>query len=608
MRLRVAIFLVVVCLSAVVFSCRRNQPSLVDANRAPDTELWYSPPDSSEYDYLVHLYWRGVDSDGIAVRYIWVITDTLLPPALDWDPSTRVRDFRRGRITSRTDSVFSFTAFRDVSGVGVKKNRQAFHIASIDDNGVIDPSPARIQFIATVEEVPKLRFVTKSASAPATLYDPNEIDTVGMLRPFRISYKGITKNGRLRGYKFYPLTSGVTLAGQDEWNADITDTLRIFPNVGPVALPSGELKLAAQCVDDAGAQSVVDASSFTKGVARMVINFEPDTRIFAVLNTYFKGTTAFVDTVRFGPGVPLDTVPFGSWVKLLYNGWDDQRDSIQCTDVADRCITYQIQYTRYAQLAGGPSEGGSTFSSTIRWLPDEPEDSQPGSTSDSTSMNVGSEEYAIRVRSVDEYGKHDGTPDEVRLIGNFSPTLDSYGVQGYDGVVVPPGDTLVWSWANPAKTSLDLSNPTDPAILKTFYFVVRGTGHDHPKEPQGAGIKSWLYTFRRTDDPSIIQKFAHAGAWTDGAVTNTFADTFKLVVKYKLLTDPNGDAARAQMPSYLNKGYSFSMRGRDTSSVARFDQIIWLHGARVIQNSYNTSTIGRLTGRGTYDFFFALTD
>ncbi len=66
MKLRVAVFLLVVCLSVVVFSCRRNQPSLVDANRPPDTELWYAPLDSTEYEWNVHLYWRGVDGDGIA--------------------------------------------------------------------------------------------------------------------------------------------------------------------------------------------------------------------------------------------------------------------------------------------------------------------------------------------------------------------------------------------------------------------------------------------------------------------------------------------------------------------------------------------------------------
>lgn len=608
MRLRVAIFLAVVCLSLVVFSCRRNQPTLVDANRAPDTELWYSPPDSSESDYLVHLYWRGLDVDGVAVRYIWTITDTLLPPSLDWDPSTRIRDFRRGRITTRNDSVFSFTAFRDVSGVGVKKNRQAFHISAIDDNGVIDPSPARVQFIATVETLPTLRFLTKTASAPQKMYNPNDIDTVGMYRPFEISYRGFTNNGVLQGYRFFPLTTGVTLDGQDEWTDDLSDTLIVFSNSGVDTLPSGEMKLAAQCVDDAGAQSVVDAAGFTQGVARMVVNFEPDTRIFAVLNTYFKGNVGFVDTVRFGPGVPTDTVPFASWVKLIYNGWDDSRDSSRCTDVDDRCIKYQLQYTRTAQLGGGPSEGGSTIQSTIRWLPDDAEDSQPGSTSDSTSLNIGSEQYAIRVRSIDEYGKPDGTPDEVKVLGNFKPTLDLHGVQGYDGNIVPPGDTLVWSWSNPAKTTVDTSDPLDIQFVKTFYFVVRGAGHDHPKERDGAGIKSWLYTFRRTDDPSIIQKFAHAGAWTDGKTVNAFADTFKLVVRYPLNTDPTGDIARSMLPSYFNKGYTFSLRGRDLASTQRFDQIIWLYGEPVTQNSFNTSTLGRLTGWRSYDFFFAMKD
>ena len=112
MKLRVAVFLLVVCLSVIVFSCRRNQPSLVDANQPPDTELWYAPLDSTEYEWNVHLYWQGVDRDGIAERFIWTITDTVeANPLLRWNPSERVADYRQGRVTARTDSVIAFTAY-----------------------------------------------------------------------------------------------------------------------------------------------------------------------------------------------------------------------------------------------------------------------------------------------------------------------------------------------------------------------------------------------------------------------------------------------------------------------------------------------------------------
>ncbi len=258
MKLRAALVLILVCVAAIVFSCRRNQPSLVDANRAPDTELWYAPPDSTEYEYLVHLYWRGVDQDGIAVRYIWTITDTIVPGQLGWDPSQRIRDFRSGHLTTGTDSVFSFTAFRDVGGVGLKKNRQAFHIAAIDDNGVIDPSPARIEFVATVETLPKMKFVTSVTrvdggvrTVTTRAHDPAAIDTVGMFRPFAIFYQGSTVNGSVRESRFFPLTADVIIPGADVWTGVPTDFLAadvLDTNVTAIPVGDGSLFLPDQIV------------------------------------------------------------------------------------------------------------------------------------------------------------------------------------------------------------------------------------------------------------------------------------------------------------------------------------------------------------------------
>ena len=158
MRSKMGIFVCFLCLLMILSaSCRRNQPSLVDANQAPNTELWYAPPESTEYEYRVHIFWRGIDNDGTVERYIWTKTDTIIAGELAWNPSERLRDFRSGRITTRTDSIFSFTAYQSTGGgLGLKKNRQAFHIAAIDDRGVPDPSPARIEFVATIDKLPAL--------------------------------------------------------------------------------------------------------------------------------------------------------------------------------------------------------------------------------------------------------------------------------------------------------------------------------------------------------------------------------------------------------------------------------------------------------------------
>src|SRR5678815_930616 len=103
-------------------------------------------------------YWRGVDRDGTTSRFIWAVQDTIAGQGLSWNPALRLRDYRAGRITSRTDSVFAFTAYKNVSGVGVRKNRQAFFVAAIDDNGVIDPFPAAVEFVATIAQLPQIRF------------------------------------------------------------------------------------------------------------------------------------------------------------------------------------------------------------------------------------------------------------------------------------------------------------------------------------------------------------------------------------------------------------------------------------------------------------------
>ncbi len=194
MRFMQGVFLLCLCLLIVFGACRRNQPSLVDKNQPPDTELWFAPPDSTEYEYLVHMYWRGIDPDGTAMQYIWTVQDSLVEGELAWDPSSRLRDFRTGRMTLKTDSIFSFTAFRNVGGVGVRKNRQAFYIAAIDDNGTIDPFPASMEFIATIEQLPRILFATHIGSVSQAYVQESLKDTIGVFEPFQISYHGITTN------------------------------------------------------------------------------------------------------------------------------------------------------------------------------------------------------------------------------------------------------------------------------------------------------------------------------------------------------------------------------------------------------------------------------
>lgn len=638
MKLRVAVFLLLVCLSVVVFSCRRNQPSLVDSNRPPDTELWYAPLDSTEYEWNVHLYWRGVDSDGISQRFIWTITDTLeANPLIRWNPSERINDYRVGRVTSRTDSVIAFTAYKNVAGVGLRKNRQAFHVAAIDDNGVIDPTPAVIEFIATVGQLPRVDFnltiteIPDEGGTPVVRtipYDPAVLDTVGMFRPMTISYRGSTTNGLLTGYKYYPLTVGFTIPGQDVWSPDLEDTLRYFPNVAPDDLPSGIFRFVAQCADQSGAESRVDVKTFTEGVVQVVVNFEPDTKIYQVENTYIISGQSFKRFINFEDGVQ-DTVPYASWVRVDYRGWDDPRDSSLCADDLNKCIKYQVQYER-----GSPTVPGSSF--RTRWLPGLPEDTNCGGTPDSTTINVGSAEYRVRARAVDEFEKPDGTmldtetgarKSEILVIGNYVPTLDSAVLSSHDGSTATASvDTLAWDWWAPANynglESDTLKFDTDTGryvVEKIFYVELNAAGHDHWTENARFGIRGWNYSFLRTDTMEPVSFFGSA-AWREGTTPNVYNQRFEATYRYDRDDDPGGASIWVNPPVFWNLEYEFAIYGRDIALNAEFNEYIFTATGtktectfppgykidikeKVLLNSPQSTPLARTTGIEQFRFF-----
>jgi hypothetical protein len=614
MKLRVALVLLLVCLSVIVFSCRRNPPSLIDSNRAPDTELWYAPPDSTEYEYLVHLYWRGLDADGVTPRFIWTITDTLVEnPLLRWNPSERLSDYRMGRITSKTDSVFSFEAFKNVAGVGLRKNRQTFHIAAIDDEGVLDPFPAAIEFVATVGDLPEVLFsteITRSDGNNTTVtkkpYDPAVLDTVGMYRPFKIGFTGSTVNGLVREYLYYPLTTTVYVPGQDEWFESETETITIaFPNSGDDVISSGIFRFAAQCRDDAGAESRVDVRNFDEGVVQLIVNFEPDTEIINAVNTYYIFFQAYTDTINFNDDIP-DTVPYNSWLRVDYRGWDSKFDSTLCTDDVNKCIGYQVQYSRTSTRVAGAS-------STSRWLPDEPEDNNPFGVSDSTSMNMGSVEYVVRARSVDEFGKGDGNPDAIEIIANYDPTLESTQLVNYDGTFVgQPGavDTILWDWTSPANSpdtiELDLSTG-QVFVVKEYYFDIQAVGRDHPKENVNFGVRNWYYLFNRTDngDP---QKFGRSKAWVAGPSPNLLSDRNEAIYRYVLdpENDPGGQSILDNPPAFWDTEYHYSIYGRDIPTGEEFEQFMFVNQNKEKLNSYQASTLGRWTETVQFDFYLRM--
>jgi hypothetical protein len=651
------VFLLCLCLLIAFGACRRNQPSLVDQNEEPDTQLWYAPPDSTDYEYLVHLYWRGEDPDGTAMSFIWTVQDTLVQGELSWDPANRLRDFREGRITERTDSVFSFTAFRDVGGVGVKKNRQAFYIAAIDDNGVIDPTPASVEFIATIDQLPRINFTTHIAgsSQPYAHLDVPK-DTVGVMTPFAISYHGVTTNGVVRAYKYYSLTTDVILDGENVWGEDLTDTLRTLSNDGADLLPAKIFKFVAQCKDDANAESPVDAGQYRVGVCQVVVNYDPDTAINNLHSRYTTpdgsgGTTVLGEDIDFNDGVP-DTVPYDSWVRLDYSGWDDSRDGkISCSPLyPDSCIGFHVAYWKESRFNNAATE----FS---LWQPrDGVHDTDEHSSTDSNTYHIGSLEYELFVRAVDENERPDGTPPSVPVIGNFDPTLDSLAVEDHLGNRINLGvlDTLTWNfWKGEgwpyvcACDTFDMGQAVCDAQalvcqgrtypnhrgtfdwVKSWSFHIKGWGHDHPKDPPpsnkdplGSGLKSWQYMVMNSQGQFINLGKSSPSFFEykiDGDTQINVLDdvigwrkTYPSDITGPAVGYPNGDiygcTVFEALPSWLDDEMTFFLLGKDTlaQSTYEFDQGIFINGVYNVINQFPDASLGRRTEQQVFAFVVRL--
>jgi len=580
------------------------------------------------------MYWRGEDNDGTATSFIWTVRDSILEGETGWNPSARLRDFREGRIITRTDSVFAFTAYRRIEGTGVKKNRQAFYIAAIDDNGVIDPTPAAMEFIATIGDLPRTAFTTHIAgtSRPYEHFDVPR-DTVGVMEPFDISYHGSTVNGLIRGYRYYPFTTGVYIDGQNEWTEDIADTLREFTNSGADLIPSGVFRFAALCVDDAQAESPVDAGGFRTGVCQVVVNYDPDTVIHGVTNSYTVDDEVHVEDIVFEDGIP-DTVPFDSWTRILYTGEDDDRDvKIDCNEFnPDTCIGFRVGYYKDSDRVPGAYE----FS---LWQPREGvHDTDPHSSTDSNTFHIGSLEYDLTAQAIDEHGRPDGTAPEVHIIGNYDPVLDSVVVQDHLGnrIDLSPGfvDTIEWNfwkgegWPYVCQCdTVDLpqaacspaacAGRTYPKNRGTFDFYKQFTvninawGHDHPKDPTGSGVKEWRY-YVKNDQNEFVNFGKGLAGWfgyeVDGELQiDVLNDVIRWKVTYPGLLsddpDPEGDTVFDNLPAWMDMNMTFYFMGRDGGKDdPEFSQSIFINSEESILNVFPSTELGRWTREKVFAF------
>ena len=145
-------------MSFIGAGCRKTlAPSTLD-NQPPETWIVAAPQDTittrddsnvpvrpsvGKIPVRFHLYWAGSDRDGSVGGFFWAVVETLpVPPegsiSVPSLPGPKARDYH---YTTRTDSIFIFTASEEVS-----ERQHAFYIYSVDDKGRADPTPARFVF------------------------------------------------------------------------------------------------------------------------------------------------------------------------------------------------------------------------------------------------------------------------------------------------------------------------------------------------------------------------------------------------------------------------------------------------------------------------------
>jgi hypothetical protein len=318
-----------------------------------------------------------------------------------------------------------------------------------------------------------------------------------------------------------------------------------------------------------------------------------DTRILRVISTPELGSGTETE-VDFQDATP-DTLPMGSWVTLVVEGSSPDYAFGTCDDPINRCIGFQMQYERVRETV-------PTSRLISPWLPSDPFDGNPSGVTDTIRMNVGSVDYVIRARANDEFGA-EGDPSSLPIIGNFDPTLEDSFIENHDGAIVRHGDTLRWDWWAPENTdTLDVSSGERK---KRFTFLIRANGHDDPRDPVGSSIKAWRYFFVAADNPVLLYNFARAGAWVATLEADALSDTVTWEVRYPS-NDINGDTVFSDLPIWINRGWDYAIRGRDTSASDQFEQYVYIDGDTQLLNAYNVSDFGRRTESGFQRFFIEL--
>jgi hypothetical protein len=419
----------------------------LDRNRPPQTFIVAAPVDSagardaSQSNFRVHLYWRGEDSDGFVVGFLWSFDDSSLGAA---------------RYTTRTDSVFDLlvndsTVFTGATTPALSKYH-TFYVKAIDNLGKPDPGfaffnrrtfststlPPTIRFLGGL---PSHRKITRwIGPGPADSETVELVDTLADGTPFQVCWTGYDPdNPPSFGVPRYHFKAGNYESGI------VSDTCAFFndaANPRSIGLASNLYKMTVKGFDIANA---VGDSGFI-----FVVNYDPDTWILPQgpdsgwVGHYiqrFRGGSELdpPDTGIFRQG---DRVPYRSTVWWDWDGSDTRGGESNC--LSGWSVVCSGTHNDGAPYSIGFLDTLSPGASPVRFKTNNPAVVGPAGFLDLILDSLDSfNGIQLLVRSRDCSGRVDGTPAIFTFSCNFPPKLESVA---YDTLLAVNQETNQVEW------------------------------------------------------------------------------------------------------------------------------------------------------------------
>jgi len=467
----------------LVQGCEQEDIVRLDRNRPPETVLSVAPELSERAFHKYRVRWTGLDRDGVVVAYrVATVSEEELYGGLR-GPEDIVQYLLALNwvVTDATESLFVFKADRPNS------RKHSLYVASIDNDGKVDPTPAATNFLAVDYGVPQIQVLISSnlnpvphpAAAKGDTLPAYNIDNPADPVLIRFTWQGHDPDGSIQEWR-YRLDSG----SESTVGADVLGTEFKYDPADPLGsdvwLGFHEFRLVA--VDDAGAKS-------GESMARFIINYDPDTYVDEVW-TFRANNLGSIPDKRIYPGAPGDTARFAyQFGRLAFKFHGSDIDGPE-----PDAVRWNIKGT-LIQSGTSPSDpwvskrcGAAFCDSTAAGSPYLDTDAP----------------LALYVRARDDKGKVDGSPDTIMFWVNYPPRLGS--ISHVVDTTTVGKVTFSWECTDPDE---DISGAINQGVGDRALVQYRYRIDDGPwvlvqerllgllvKHAVVSGIPSGLHTFR----------------------------------------------------------------------------------------------------------------